>query len=65
MITQENRNQTQEVKEEQILVCEKCGDELAFEIFFKKQEEICPTCHNQSDPNSNWILCKKCRGVSK
>jgi len=52
------------VKEEQVLVCEKCGKELAFALFFVKQEEICPTCHNQTQPNSCWLLCKNCRGQS-
>jgi len=52
------------VEDEQVLVCEKCGVEVAYIIFFKKLEEICPTCHNQSEPNTNWILCSKCRGLS-
>ena len=52
------------VREEQILVCEKCGKELGFCLFFKKQEEICPTCHNQSEPDTCWLLCKTCRGYS-
>jgi len=53
-----------EVEEEHVLMCEKCGNELGFVIYFTKTSDLCPTCHNQAEPSSCWLLCKKCRGVS-
>ena len=60
----EINEQMPQVEEEQILICERCGTELGFYISFKKSKDICPTCHNQAEPNSCWLLCKTCRGLS-
>jgi len=52
------------VQEEDVLICEKCGIELGFVLYFARASDLCPTCHNQAEPNSCWLLCKNCRGNS-
>ncbi len=49
-----------EVKEEQVLICEKCGKELGFVLYFKELE----SGSGEGEPDSCWLLCHTCRGLS-
>lgn len=49
-----------EVKEEQVLICERCGKELGFVLYFKELD----TTTGDGQQDSCWLLCHSCRGVS-
>jgi rubrerythrin len=52
------------VEEEEVIICEKCGKELGFVLYFKKVEHKCPTCADEASPDTCWLLCHNCRGLS-
>jgi rubrerythrin len=55
----------EEITEEQVLICEECGKELAFVQFFTKQQDICPVCNSKGSANDCRLLCKECRSNLK
>ena len=52
------------VEEEEVIICEKCGKELGFVLYFKKIEHKCPKCDDEASPDTCWLLCHNCRGLS-
>lgn len=49
-----------EVKEENVLICERCGKELGFVLYFKEID----VTEGEGKPDTCWLLCHECRGVS-